>query len=427
MTVTRAAGLASAALLAITMSACSATGAASDTVTGALTIAVLAPFTGADGQIGPYVEGGCKIGASAVNNAGGVLGHQVTCVGFDTVGDPADAVPAARKMFATSKNLSLVLGATSDEASAVVPIINDHKMVVFASTGQAEFSQSKFPYFYRLTPADSEQAVAMVAAARDLGYKNIALVFGNDIGSQSFVGPATSAIHAAGMNLVDSVTLDLKASSYRTEVAQLISKHPDAIITETAGQTAITFNSEVKSLNGKLIDLVANADAVGPDYFTPMAAAVGAADLAKAFHAATLTVPSTGPSYDAYKTALSQTSLDPTNYLQNPNALRQYDSVVIAALAMVEAKSTIAAEYNKYIVGLANGETGAVDVTTFADGVKELAAGKKIHYVAAGGPIKLDAAHNNSGTYNLVGYDPTGAVTTLATIPASELDALTAH
>ena len=65
-------------------------------------------------------------------------------------------------------------------------------------TGQSEFDSVHFPYFYRLVPPDLEESYAMIAIAQQLGYKKIALAFGNDIGSQTFIQPAISAISKAG-------------------------------------------------------------------------------------------------------------------------------------------------------------------------------------------------------------------------------------
>src|SRR6202007_230506 len=98
-----------------------------------------------------------------ITPAGGVLAHKLSCKGVDTRGDPADAVPATTQMFATTSNLALVIGCTSDEAASVVPIINSRKMVSFCMTGQSEFDSVHFPYFYRLGAPDPGEFFPVVA------------------------------------------------------------------------------------------------------------------------------------------------------------------------------------------------------------------------------------------------------------------------
>ncbi len=153
----------------------------------------------------------------------------------DTRGDPADAVPAVRQMYATTSNLALVIGCTSDEASTVVPIFDAHKTVSFCMTGESEFDSIHFPYFFRLVPPDAADSVAMVAIAQRHNYKNIALAFGNDAGSQTFVQPAQNAIKHAGMNVVANQTLDMNATTFQTEAQAIVAAHPDAILMEALG------------------------------------------------------------------------------------------------------------------------------------------------------------------------------------------------
>jgi len=174
-------------------------------------------FSGADAALGPTYLASCYGATAAINQAGGVLGHTLTCKSVDTRGDPADAVPAVNQMFASTPSLALVIGCTSDEAASVAPVINAHKMAMFCMTGQSEFDSVHYQYFYRLVPPDLEESYAMVAIAQQLHYKRIALAFGNDIGSQTFIQPAVSALKKAGITMTTNQTLDLKATTFRSE------------------------------------------------------------------------------------------------------------------------------------------------------------------------------------------------------------------
>ena len=164
--------LAVAVLTACSSASSNSSGAATGAASGStLTIADVAPFSGPDAALGPTYLASCYGATAAINNAGGVLGHKLTCKSVDTRGDPADAVPAVNQMFASTSNLALVIGCTSDEAASVAPVINAHKMAMFCMTGQSEFDSVKFPYFYRLVPPDLEESYAMVAIAQELHYK----------------------------------------------------------------------------------------------------------------------------------------------------------------------------------------------------------------------------------------------------------------
>jgi len=424
-----------AAAIALTaaLAACGSSGSGG-TGNSTLIFADVAPFSGADAALGPIYLVSCTGATQAINKAGGILGHQVACKPVDTRGEPADAVPAVGSMFDTTKNLELVIGCTSDEAASVVPVINAHKTVMFCMTGQSEFDHVVYPYFYRLVPPDLAESYAMVVIAQQLGYKKIALAFGNDIGSQTFVQPAIASIAKAGLTLVANETLDLHATTFRTEAAKIVAAHPDAIMTEALGSADPTLFAEIKQLNnGRMIPIIGTSAAISPVFYTACAKAIGAAAFSAVFHADNLVTATSGPAYVAFTQALlavkgkvagAQTGNFAT-YFTAPGGVHLYDGMNLAALAMVAAKSTDVAKWSPWIVKIGDGVPGAVVVSSFAQGVQELKAGKQIRYIGPGGPTSFDAFHDSPGIFQIDTYSPTGAVQVSGNITAAELRAVT--
>jgi branched-chain amino acid transport system substrate-binding protein len=399
---------------------------------GKLTVADVAPFSGADAALGPTYLASCYGATAAINQAGGVLGHTLTCKSVDTRGDPADAVPAVNQMFAATPNLALVIGCTSDEAASVAPVINAHKMAMFCMTGQSEFDHVHYPYFYRLVPPDLEESYAMVAIAQELHYKRIALAFGNDIGSQTFIQPAISALKKAGITLTTNQTLDLKATTFRSEAEAIIQSHPDAIMTEALGAADPTLFSEIKQLNnGKMIPVIGTSAAISPAFFKSAAAAVGTSAFVSGFHADNLVVESSGPAYQAFsKALLSQQGKVPgatgdfTTYLSAPGGVHLYDGINLAALAMVMSKSTSPSVYGPDIIKIGNGVPGATVCYSFAQCLTPLKAGKAIRYEGPGGPTNFDSYHDSTGIFQVDTYTTSGAVKVVGNLTAAQLRAL---
>jgi branched-chain amino acid transport system substrate-binding protein len=398
---------------------------------GTLTVADLAPFSGPDAALGPTYLISCNGATQAINAAGGVLGHKLACKGVDTRGDPADAVPATRQMFATTSGLALVIGVTSDEAASVVPVLNAAKTVVFGMTGQSEFDAIHYQYFYRLVPPDLEESYAMVAIAQQLGYKKVALAFGNDIGSQTFIQPAISAIAKAGMTLSANESLDLSASTFRTEAEKIVASHPDVIFTEALGATDATFLSEVKQLNhGVMIPVIGTSATISPDWYKSVAAALGGSTVASSYHADNLVTETSGPAYTPFYAAIMSqkgktgSTGNFSTYLTAPGAVHLYDAINLAALAMVEAKSTTAATYAPYLAKVGDGTPGAVVVYSYAQGLAELKAGKQIRYEGPGGPTSFDSYNDSTGLFQIDTYNPAGAVEVTGNITAAQLRAV---
>jgi branched-chain amino acid transport system substrate-binding protein len=283
-----------------------------------------------------------------------------------------------------------------------------------------------------LVPPDLEESYAMVAIAQQLGYKKIALAFGNDIGSQTFIAPAISALKKAGITLTTNQTLDLNASTFRTEAEAIVQSHPDAIMTEALGSADPTLFSEVKQLNGgTMIPIIGTSAAISPPFFKAAAAAVGASTFVSDFHADNLVTETSGPAYQAFSAALLAqqgkvpgTTGDFTTYLSAPGGVHLYDGINLAALAMIMSKSTSPSVYGPDIITIGNGVPGATTCYSFAACDAGLKAGKAIRYEGPGGPTSFDSFHDSTGIFQVDTYSANGTVNVAGNLTAAQLRAL---
>jgi branched-chain amino acid transport system substrate-binding protein len=371
-----------------------------------LVFATFNPFTGPDASFGPELRAGCPAAARSIAAAGGILGHAtIECPAVDSRGDPADAVPAAQKLIATTTNLMSILGPSSDEASATVPIFDAARIPMFVDTGQPSFDKSNFKYFWRVTPSDDYYGYAMALYAHDAGYKNAALVFGNDISSQGTVPTITSGFKKLGGTVAVNLTLTIGQASYRTEVQQLIAAHPDVIFNEVDPQTAATFFGELKQQGG-LVPFVSTGAQYTP-WIQAVSKVIGADSLAQVYHTVLGTSSFSGPAYDEYKTNLDASGADvdnPQQWEQDIYSEGGYDGVIMCALAMLAAGTTDPSVWNDYITKIATSRTGATVVHTFKEGKDALAAGKTITYEGASGAFAFDEWHNSSTGFEVLGY-----------------------
>ncbi len=415
------------ATLALMLAACGTTSSNGGGLgSGDLLVGVLAPFSGADANLGPAYYAACLAAAPEINNNGGVGGRHVTCQKFDTRGEPADAAPAANQMVAGNSNLMAVVGCTSDEASAVAPIVDKAHIPMFCMTGQSEFNKTKLPYFHRLVPADIYDAYAMVGwvvyGPSHPAWNKVALVFGDDIGSQTFVQPATNALKHFGKT-VQNFPIHLGNSSYRTEVQSMLNFQPDVIFTEALG-SAGTYLGEVKQLNnGKTIPFIGTSATIDPAWFKDVTGTIGVDDVVNDYRGVDLGYTFSGTAYDEFNTnlqAAAATFADAPKYKQRGSTLHLYDGIVMTALAMVATNSKDPTVYNPKIKDIANGTSGATVVHTYKEGLDALKAGKSIRYVGAGGQNNFDQYNNSQSGYILVKYDAQGNEVQVAGLTADQ-------
>jgi branched-chain amino acid transport system substrate-binding protein len=432
----RVTGIAMAAFITLATSAC---GAANSSPTGSvgastiptgtssvnpgpsdkeLLIGMINPFSGADAAFGLDMNAGCVAAVQVINANGGALGHTFKCVPIDSKGDAADAVPAVTKALAQYSNMVGVIGPGTDAATATMPLLEQAQMVTMGANGDISFDQNTYKYYWRITPSDNGNAVAMVVAAHNLGYKRAALVFGNDAGAQTSVPGILHSWPVVGGTIVDNESLAPGQPSYQTEAAKVAASNPDVIFTETDPQTAATFFGELKSM-GKLVPILGTEPTIIPTWYQAVNGAIGT-DLQKYFVGVEQFTP-TGPGQDAYQTALlADKGVDnPGQYLPSPFCKSYYDSVNMLVLAMIKAKSAAPSVYNSAIPSIT---TGTKEVNNFVDGAAALNAGTDIKYAGALGPISFDQYHNSSGEFAAVKFTSDGSASApLTLITADQL------
>jgi ABC-type branched-subunit amino acid transport system substrate-binding protein len=412
-----------AAVLAVSAAACSSASSSGAVKNTTLTVAAFNPFTGPDASFGPEMMAGCLTAATAVNAAGGVLSNKVACSAVDTRGDPADAVTAAAKMLATTPHLFGVLGPSSDEADSTAPLINAAKITMFGDTGEASFDHTKLEYFWRMTPADDVAGYAMALYAKEKGYLKAAAVFGTDIGSQSVVPTLQKGYSALGGQMVLNEKIAAGQTSYQPEVEQLIAAKPQVIFTEASPQADATFLGELQQL-GHLIPVIGSSATVEPAWYTAVYGAIGKSALSKYYAAEEPYAPASGPSwqvYNKYLLASPGVTKPVSQWSDDSYSMVDYDGFIVMALAANAAKSTSPAVWNAFIPAVTTAGGGAVEVHSYAEGIAELKAGKKIDYVGATGLIAFNQYHNSTGGFEIAAWLPNGSNPLVTQYTAADL------
>jgi branched-chain amino acid transport system substrate-binding protein len=417
-----------AAVVALAVAGCgsssSAPASGKDTGTNPLVYVAFNPFSGPDASFGPEEMAGCIPAAAAIQAAGGILNHkQISCKAVDSRGDPADAVPAAESLIATTGGLQGIIGPSSDEATATVPLFNRAHIPMIGDTGQAAFDHSTFQYFFRITAPDDAVGYAMALYAHQKGYTRAAGVFGADISSQGTAPTAKAGFeHLGGQILMQKIPLD--QASYRTEVLQVAAYKPQVIFTEADPQTDATYLSELTQLY-HLVPIIGTNGTNQPPWFKAVGGAIGHNNLLSYYGGAQPYAPLTGASYQAWRRDLaavaSKVPQPASQWETDSYSMSYWDTVNLFALAAVMAKSTNPQVFTPYIVKVTTPKAGAVIVHDFAEGKQALLAGKQIQYVGAVGPITFDQWRNSPGQFEIVKADT--ALTPVATYTAQQVQA----
>ena len=376
---------------------------------GPITLGELGPLTGPRADIGAAMAQGARLALGVVNADGGVLGHQVTLDPQDDASDPADAVPAVDKEIAVDHAVAIV-GPIIQTAPVVLPLAAKANIPDLMYGGGAAFDNETSPYFFRLSPSDTEQSDAMMAYAHSKGWNTVALAIGNTTGDTSLVPGLEAQAKKLGMTIQRTVTIAVGSTSFRSEITDLFSGHPQAIVGQFDIPSAGVLFGELKQENLLSTPWVVSNLWFDKEFFTSVGAPVA-----------------TGPIYIANPGAENGGFSDFLALLKQKTGQTQpsngqtfmYDAVNIWALGAQEAGTYQYPALEQGILKAANGP-GTI-CTSYTACLSLLKAHKPIKYVGAASNVTFDTHHNVYGPFDFLHYNSDGTVSTVATMTPQQI------
>ncbi len=389
-------------LLAAGLMACSGSSSSGGTTTGPITMAELFPMSGREAFVGQWFQHGAKAAVYDINKNGGVNGAQINEALADTGGDPVDAVPAWRKL--STQIPAFEVGPSSLEIQGVIKNYDPAHLVDFMEGGTSQVDHMQYKYVFRTTASDSTITAAMAYFALQKGWKKAVMLFETTSDATDELNHTTAYFKAGGGTILDSEQLALHQSSYRSEITKAFANGtPDVIFVKSDPQTGATLFANMKELGHLNVPLVSDDGGATVEF----AKALGLTDASKLLYGEA-GAPGTGEAWTHYLQdyqAVWQTD-KPVELSQNT-----YDAIIIAALAMTEAKTTDGKVWVDHVLKVSN--PPGTKCFTYASCVQLLKDGKKINFEGASGPEDFDQYHNTFGDWDVVQFKPDGSDTTL--------------
>jgi branched-chain amino acid transport system substrate-binding protein len=407
---------ATAAVLAgLSLAACSSSGstgsAAAASATGSITLGELGPLTGSRADIGTAMVQGAKLALGVVNATGGVLGHQVTLDPQDDASDPADAVPALDKEITVDHAVAIV-GPIVQTAPVALPLAAKANIPDLMYGGGAVFDNETSPYFFRLSPSDTEQADAMMAYAHSKGWNTVALAIGNTTGDTSLVPGLQAQAKKLGMTIQRTVSIAVGSTSFRSEITNLFAGHPQAIVGQFDIPSAGVLFGELKQQNLLATPWVVSNLWFDKEFFTSVGAAVASGPIY---------IANPGTENGGYSNFLALLK-QKTGQTQPSNGQTfMYDAVNIWALGAQEAGTYKYPALEQGILKAANGP--GTTCTSYTKCLSLLKAHKAIKYVGAASNVSFDAHHNVYGPFDFLRYNTDGTVTSVKSMTPQQITA----
>ncbi|WP_433414367.1 ABC transporter substrate-binding protein [Microtetraspora malaysiensis] len=231
------------ALLALTLSACGASGsdgASGDDADKPFIVYFTGDYSGAVSTNNASLDAGIKIAAEEFNAAGGINGRKIVVETANDQNDPTKAVSLLQQRLSSGSKPDLVYpGSSSAVSLSLLPILSRQKILSVGGTVSTLLNDpAKFPYHFGISSPGKDYAPALISEAKAKGYKKIAMLYSNDATGQSSAEIYKEAVEGAGMQFVEA-RYEATALDMTSQLSQLRAQDPDALILNGYGAAAL--------------------------------------------------------------------------------------------------------------------------------------------------------------------------------------------
>jgi len=199
---------------------------------GNFVVGSLLPQTGDLAFLGPPEIAGVKLAVQELNEAGGVLGNDVTAVSADSGdGTPNIAPQEVDKLLAA--NADVIVGAASSSVSLSVidKIVNAGVLQISpANTSTAFDTYADKGLYFRTAPSDVLQGNVLANLATDDGNTDIAILARQDSYGEALADNVEKFFTEAGGTITVKKLYAPDAANFTAEVNDVKGTDPDAIV-----------------------------------------------------------------------------------------------------------------------------------------------------------------------------------------------------
>jgi branched-chain amino acid transport system substrate-binding protein len=341
-------------------------------------------ITGPIAQLVPPILRASQMAVEQVNEQGGILGgRRLTLISADGQCNAQGGTDATSKLINVDQVVAIVGGLCSGETIAganAQAIPNGVVMVSPASTSPLITALQDRDLIFRVVPSDAYQGQVMARMVWNQGLRRVAVTHVNNDYGRGLGTAFRDAFTALGGTVTAFAAHEDQRASYRTELATLARGNPEAlVIAAYGGGSGLTIIRQ--ALEGGFFNRFIGGDGMRDDV---LPRELGA----NLNLTVTQPVPRAGnPSLEIFNQMFTAIG-------QNPSAIfvaQAYDAAFALALAIQHSGGTDRARISASLRAVTAPGGTIIRPGQWREAVAALAAGQRITYVGASGPIEFDA------------------------------------
>ena len=358
-------------------------------------IGSLVSTTGDLAAYGPPINNGGLLAEQDINNAGGVLGHNIKIILRDTQTNPTAAVDAAKKLVEIDKVVGIAGALSSGVTIPVATSVSIPSNVVQispASTSEKITTLNDNDYIFRTVAMDALQAPALAQVLfNDKNFRKISIIYVNNDYGEGLAKGLKASFEKMGGQVMALVPYNKQQASYKGEAQKATAEKPQAVVMIAYPQFGAMIMRQIVEMGYK--GAFAYADG--------MKAPEVAKNVGNKYVENTFGTVAANPNQELtdwfknhYKAEFGE--MPPKPYIDT-----QYDAVVLMALAMAKGGTATRQAVHDNLRRVANAPGIKVDARNLAKALQLIKEGKEIDYDGVSGSCDFDKYGDVPGSFEV--------------------------
>ena len=223
--------------------------------------------------VGEATETSVDIAVDEINAKGGINGHKIRLVKFDTGSDPKQAATATQKFAQDDGALAIIGPFSSGEAAVAFPAGERLGIVQMPNAASQPGLTANYTYAWRLTADEGKQFTRLITTLRRKGIKSdkAEIIYISDERVSNISGTQfyPAIFKAANIAFGEPIAFQYKSFDVSPQVAQVIERKPDVVALAATPDGAGKVIKELRRQNftGRVIGSQIFADPNALDLF----------------------------------------------------------------------------------------------------------------------------------------------------------------
>ena len=324
-------------------------------------IGVAGPFTGGSSSMGVSMRDGVRLAVDEINKSGGVLGRQLLVIERDDEAKNERGVQIAQELINKEKvtavvgyvNTGVALASQRFFQEAKIPVMNN---VATGSLITTQFKDQPENYIFRNSAHDSIQAPMIVEEAiTRRGFKKVAILADSTNYGQLGRADLEKALEVKGMKAVAVEKFNIKDVDMTAQLLKAKEAGADAVLTYAIGPELAQIANGMTKLGWK-VPMVGSWTLSMANFIDNAGPGGEGARMPQTFIQQADT-----PKRKAFIDSYLKTFKPKNNRIDSPvSAAQGYDSVLLLAAAIKQAKSTEGPKIREALENLSTKVDGVV-------------------------------------------------------------------